>query len=209
MRQMGYASCNADPDLWLKAVTRPEDNVRHYAFSLCYVDDILCIHHSPTSVMNEINGYLPLKSSSVGDPDIYLGATKLKLTQLPNGVMAWGLSPSKYVIQAVKNCQLHLTDNVQAVKNCQLHLTDKLNGKYSIPVRADNPFPVDYDPLTDLSDILDPECSSFYQHLIGVMRWMVVIGRIDIATEVSMLSSYLACPRKGHLDNALHVMGYL
>ncbi len=38
---------------------------------------------------------------------------------------------------------------------------------------------------------------------------MVELGCIDIATEVSMLSSYLACPRKGHLENALHVMGYL
>ncbi len=61
------------------------------------------------SVMKEINGYLPLKPSSVGSPDIYLGA-KLKETQLPNGVMVWGLSPSKYVVQAVKNCQLHLTE---------------------------------------------------------------------------------------------------
>jgi hypothetical protein len=38
---------------------------------------------------------------------------------------------------------------------------------------------------------------------------MVELGRIDIATEVSMLSSYLACPRDGHLENALHIMGYL
>ncbi len=38
---------------------------------------------------------------------------------------------------------------------------------------------------------------------------MVEFGRIDIATEVSMFSSYLACPCKGHLENALHVMGYL
>jgi len=38
---------------------------------------------------------------------------------------------------------------------------------------------------------------------------MVELGRIDIATEVSMLSSYLACPHEGHLENALHVMGYL
>jgi hypothetical protein len=109
--------------------------------------------------------------------------------------MAWGLSPSKYV--------------VQVVKNCQLHLTEKLAKRYSIPARADNPFPVDYDPSTDLSDILDPDCSSFYQHLIGVMRWMVELRRIDIVTEVSMLSSYLACPREGHLENPLHVMRYL
>jgi hypothetical protein len=87
-----YTSCKADPDLWLKAVTRPEDNVRYYAYIQCYVDDILCIHQDPTSAMNEINGYLPMKPSSVGDPDIYLGA-KLKQTQIPNGVMAWGLSP--------------------------------------------------------------------------------------------------------------------
>jgi hypothetical protein len=191
---MGYTSCKADPDLWLKAPTRPEDNVCYYAYILCYVDNILCIHHDPMSVMNEINKYLPLKPSSVGNPDIYLGA-KLKETRLPNGVMVWGLSPSKYI--------------VQAVKNCQLHLTEKLAGRYSISARADNPSPVDYDPSTDLSDLLDPDCSSFYQHLIGVMRWMVELGCIDIATEVSMLSSYLACPSEGHLENALHVMGYL
>ncbi len=79
MCQMGYTFCKADLDLWLKAVTRPEDNVHYYAYILCYVDDILCIHHDPMSVMNEINGYLPLKPSSVGNPDIYLGA-KLKQT---------------------------------------------------------------------------------------------------------------------------------
>ncbi len=55
---------------------------------------------------------------------------------------------------------------------------------------------------------LDHKCSSFYQHLIGVIRWMVELGQIDIATKISMLSSYLACPRKDHLENALHVMGF-
>jgi hypothetical protein len=80
MCQMGYTSCKADPDLWLKAMTRPEDNVHYYTFILCYVDDILCIHHDPMSVMSEINGYLH-------NPDIYFGA-KLKqtTTQWGNGV---------------------------------------------------------------------------------------------------------------------------
>ena len=133
------------------------------------------------SVLNQINGYLPLKPTSVGDPDIYLGA-KLKETQLPNGIYAWGLSPSKYVNQAVKNCQTHLTE--------------KLNDKYKIPTRADNPFATDYCADTDVSEPLDDECSSFFQHLIGVMRWMVELGRVDIAVEVSLLSSYLAYPEK-------------
>jgi len=146
------------------------------------------------TVMNEINGYLPLKPSSVGDPDIYLGA-KLKQTKLPNGVWAWGLSPSKYV--------------AQSVMNFQTHLTNKLDGKYKIPSRADNPFPVNYCPDTDLIDHLDNNCSSFFMHLIGVVQWMVDLGHIDIATEISMLSTYWAYPREGHLEAALHVMGYL
>jgi hypothetical protein len=41
------------------------------------------------------------------------------------------------------------------------------------------------------------------------MRWMYKIGHIDIATEVSLLSLHLAYSREGHLDAALHVMGYL
>lgn len=194
MRQMGYTSCKADPDLWYKAETRPTDNFRYYAYILCYVDDILCMHHDPMTILDRINGYMPLKPSSVGDPDIYLGA-KLKQTRLPNGVWAWGLSPSKYV--------------AQAVKNCQTHLTDKLNDRYRLPSRAENPFPVDYAPEMDTTDPLDPECSSFYQHLIGVTRWMVELGRVDIATEISLLSSHLAYPREGHLEAALHVMAYL
>jgi hypothetical protein len=134
---MGYATCKADPDLWLKAETRPDNNVWYYAYILCYVDDVLCIHHDPMSVMNESKGYLPLKPSLVGDPDIYLCA-KLKQTSVPNGIWAWGLSPSKFI--------------AQAVKNCQTHLTAKFDRKYKIPVRADNSFPDNYCPETDLSD---------------------------------------------------------
>ncbi len=129
-----------------------------------------------------------------GDPDIYLGA-KLKPTRLENGIWAWGLSPSKYV--------------AQAVKNCEKHPTDKLNNTFQLPQRADNPYPYDYCPELDLSDPLDPECSSFYQHLIGEMRWMVKLSRIDIATEVSLLSSHLAYPCEGHLETALHMISYL
>ena len=38
---------------------------------------------------------------------------------------------------------------------------------------------------------------------------MVEQPQVDIAAEVSLLLSYLAYPRKGHLETALHIMGYL
>jgi hypothetical protein len=71
------------------------------------------------------------------------------------------------------------------------------------------PISYDYHPELDQSEPLDPECSSFYQHLIGVMRWMVELGRIDIATKVALLSSHLAYTCEGHLETALHIMSYL
>jgi hypothetical protein len=56
MRHMGFTSCKADPDLWYKAETNPVDNSRYYAYILCYVDDILVMHHDPTTVLKEIHG---------------------------------------------------------------------------------------------------------------------------------------------------------
>jgi hypothetical protein len=44
---------------------------------------------------------------------------------------------------------------------------------------------------------------------IGVLKWAVELGRIDIATEVSILSSYMAAPREGHLSAIMHVFSWL
>ena len=38
---------------------------------------------------------------------------------------------------------------------------------------------------------------------------MVELGRVDICTEVSMLSSCLALPREGHLLQLFHMFSYL
>jgi len=44
---------------------------------------------------------------------------------------------------------------------------------------------------------------------VGILRWIVELGRIDICAETSMLAAYNACPRDGHLKAALHVFAYL
>ena len=48
-----------------------------------------------------------------------------------------------------------------------------------------------------------------YQELIGILRWVIEIGRIDILLEVSMLSLHLALPRIGHLQAVYRIFGYL
>ena len=48
-----------------------------------------------------------------------------------------------------------------------------------------------------------------YQNLIGVLRWIVELGRIDIQLETSLLSQNLAQPRIGHLEQACNIFRYL
>ena len=101
MRELGYASCKADANVWLKAETRP-DGFKYYSYVLCYVNAVLCIKQILT-----IGKRFPSKKGSMGDPDIYLGA-KLRKATLENGVEAWSMSPSKYVHEAVKNVKNYL-----------------------------------------------------------------------------------------------------
>ena len=61
----------------------------------------------------------------------------------------------------------------------------------------------------DVTDALDPDRASYYQTLIRMMRWMVELRRVDIATECSLLSSHLAYPREGPFECALNMMDYL
>ena len=74
---------------------------------ICYVDDVLYIHHDAMKQILTIGKWFPLKKGLVGDLDIYLG-TKLRKVTLKNGVKAWSMSPSKYVKEAVKNVKNYL-----------------------------------------------------------------------------------------------------
>ena len=42
-RDLGYVPSKADPDVWLKAETKP-DGTEYYAYFLLYVDDVLHCH---------------------------------------------------------------------------------------------------------------------------------------------------------------------
>ena len=193
MRTFGYKLCLADQDLWYKPMVRPEDNFEYYAYVLLYVDDVMAIHHDGESALKEIDKFFKMKPGSIGDPDIYLGAKLRKIT-LPNGVIAWAMSPSKYIQESIRSVEEYLA---------------KEYGGRKLQKKAATPFPRDYRPELDTSTELDPEKANVYQSQIGVLRWMVELGRIDMITEVSLLASQLANPREGHLEAAFHIYAYL
>jgi hypothetical protein len=126
------------------------------------------------------------------EPTFYLGV-KLKKTVIPNGVVAWGMSSSKYVQEAVQNVQEYL----------------QKNGDRKLKKKASAPFEATYRAEIDEIPVLGPEMANYFQSQIGSLRWCVELGRIDIITEVSMLSTFLCTPREGHLDVVYHLFAYL
>ena len=66
-----------------------------------------------------------------------------------------------------------------------------------------------YKPELDSTPELPPEDVTFFQELIGILRWAIEISRVDTLTEVSMLSSFQASPRTGHLKALLQIFAYI
>jgi hypothetical protein len=177
----------------MKAETRPDDGVLYWAYILIYVDDILCVHHDHCTPLAKLDEYFKMKEGSIQVPTLYLGA-KLKNTVLPNGVVAWGMSSSKYVQSAGQNVKEYLAE---------------LPGDQKLMKKASSPFAGGYKPELDESPELDPTRANIYQSYIRIMRWYVELVRIYIITEVSMLSTYLCLTREGHLEDVFHVFACL
>jgi hypothetical protein len=106
----------------------------------------------------------------------------------------WGIISSKYVQSAVHNIQEYMA---------------ALTGDQKLLKKASGPFAGGYKPELDEIPELDPTRENFYQSQIESMRWCVEVGRIDIITEVSMVSTHLCLPREGHLEAVFHVFAYL
>ena len=51
--------------------------------------------------------------------------------------------------------------------------------------------------------------TSRFLQLVGILRWAVELGRVDILYELSILSQYQACPRIGHLEIDYHIFAYM
>mmetsp|Transcript_33509 Transcript_33509/g.34005 ORF Transcript_33509/g.34005 Transcript_33509/m.34005 type:complete len:97 (-) Transcript_33509:597-887(-) len=90
-----------------------------------------------------------------------------------------------YVIESCKMVQGWNERNGRKLNNKR---EDVMKGNYHLEI--------------DISDELGDELATQYQQMIGILRLSVELGRIDITTEVSFLSSFNVSPRRGHLEAA-------
>ena len=191
MHQLGFISSRADPDVWFRPSKRTtgED---YYEYVLLYVDDVLVISDRAEAVLRkEIGQHFVLKQESIAKPTQYLGG-KLREVTLENGVSAWAFGSSQYVQSAVSNVEEYLRSKGE-----------------KLVAKAPTPLSNGYRPEIDMSPELGDADASYFHSLIGVLRWIVELGRVDICIDVSMMSSHLALPREGHLKEVFHIFAYL
>jgi hypothetical protein len=191
MGQLGFTSSRADPDVWLR-LSKRSTGEEYYEYVLLYVDDVLVISENAGNVLRkEIGQHFVLREESIGPPSQYLGG-KLREVTLENGNRAWAFGSCQYVQSAVRNVEDHLAKSGE-----------------KLPYKAPTPLSSGYRPEIDVSSELGDTEASYFHSLVGVLRWIVELGRVDIDVEVSMMSSHLALPRVGHLKEIYHIFAYL
>ena len=190
MKMLGYESCMADPDLWVQEASKSNDD-RYYVYVLLYVDDLPCCSEFLKEAIIEIDECFPLKKGSVGTPSNYLGSNVGKV-QLPYGADASSWSMSQYVQSSIDEVERNLKARVE-----------KLPTKNRLPMSSN------YYPELDSSHELSADDANYYQSFVGILCWIIEMGRMDICTRVSMLSSSVVCPREVHFNALLQIFSYL
>ena len=95
----------------------------------------------------------------------------------------------------------------EAVKSVEEHL--EKGGKKLVSKKPGTPIPNSYSPELDINPELISTDAAYYQSLVGILRWIVELGRVDIFLEVSLISSHFALTSEGHLDKLFHIFAYL
>jgi hypothetical protein len=83
LQQLGYKSCLADPDVWLRPAVK-DDGFQYYEYVLVYVDDLLVLSQQGDKTMKALEDFYRLKVG-FAEPTRYLGA-EVKKWHFPQDV---------------------------------------------------------------------------------------------------------------------------
>lgn len=195
MREMGYVSSKADPDLWSMKPDTKSDGTEYYRNIICYVDDVAVTMEDPKEFMDTLSLQFTFKEGGVQEPELYLGANVKKwyIAESDNpGKMRWALASTKYTKRAIADLEVELN-----------WIEKRLSTKVTTPLASR------YRPELDQSAKLNPERQNYFHGLISVLRWICVHGRLNILMPVSMLSRYLVSAQVDHLNQAFQSFAFL
>ena len=162
----------------MRESVRKYGSTKYYEYILLYTDDCLVISDRGETVLRkEIGKYFNLKESSIGPPTQYLKGNNRKVEH-ENGQKCWSFGLKKYFEATVKKIIYYLKNRGEG-----------LAAKSVTPMTSGNR------PEIDITPELGEEDAAYFHSLIGVLRWILELGRVDINVEASILSSHLEMPR--------------
>jgi hypothetical protein len=145
---------------------------KSYEYLCTHSDDFMIVSSNAQSVMDSLKEAYTIKSE--GQPDYhYLGNDYKKDKK---GRWYFG-------------CKRYLTEAVTRVESMFGALT-----------KNSTPLPAGDHPEMDDSELCSDDEHRKFQMLMGMLNWVVTIGRLDVAHATMSLSRFAACPRKGHLE---------
>ena len=156
----------------------------HYEYIARYVDDLAIASRNPKAICDELENKFKFKLAGTGPLNYHLGCD---FYRDKDGVLC--MSPQKYIDKMIKNYELMFGTKPRRTYHSPLEKGDH--------------------PELDTSEELGPTDIKKFQALIGSIQWAVSLGRFDVATAVMTLSKFRANPRKGHLERAKRIVGYL
>ena len=179
LQELKFKPSKADPDVWM----RPEPGGTCYEYIAVYVDDLAIAAKDPQAFCNELKKRYNLKLKGVGPLEYHLGCTYKKD---PDGTLA--ADPRRYVNKILESYERMFKEK---------------------PRKSRPPLEGGDHPELDTSELCDEHQTKQFQTLIGQLQWLISLGCFDIAVHVMSLSRFRAQPRKGHLDRAKRIVGYL
>ena len=153
-----------------------------YDYICTHVDDFKIVAKNPTSWVDRIAAIFLVKEH--GPRSYYLGNDYT----YHDGQDIWTYGVQTYATEAVA----------------------KVERLYGTLPKESTPLPVgDCHPELDTSSLLDLDDHRIFQMLLGMLQWMVTIGKPELCQLVSCLNRFGACPREAHLDLAVRSFGYI
>ena len=179
LQELKFKPSKADPDVWM----RPEPGGTCYEYIAVYVDDLAIAAKDPQPFCNELKKKYNLKLKGVGPLEYHLGCTYKKD---PNGTLA--ADPRRYVNKILESYERMFKEK---------------------PRKSRPPLEGGDHPELHTPELCDEHQTNQFQTLVGQLQWLISPGHFDIAVHVMSLSRFRAQPRKGHLDRAKRIVGYL
>ena len=195
MRDMGFTPCLADPDTWMRAAVKP-CGFKYYEYVTTWVDDGMIISNMPEKIIKVLEATYVLQGIKGLDAKdaLYLGSS----VGVYDVARAVGESDEE---------ELYPYASAEAYISKVIPVVEEFYelGKYSYKILL----PKDYHPEMDESKLLNEEGVSLYQSYMGILRWCVELGRIDIIFAAAQMAQYQALLREGHLMALGQVFAYL